>query len=176
MVPHQPSFPPDTKPQGHQDDRQSENTKHRRGRTIALVCGLLVVVVLLGYGMTVAIQRFSGAKPSVSSTVQRAGASPTSAAPLAPTTTPPHKFKPSKVVVMLSKADFSPALLTIGVGSTVIWKNTSPVAHTVTSDDGTFDSGDLPAGSTFRFTFKTAGSFHYTCTYHPWMTGTITVQ
>jgi len=77
---------------------------------------------------------------------------------------------------MLSKADFSPALLTIGVGSTVIWKNTSPVAHTVTSDDGTFDSGDLPAGGTFRFTFKTAGSFHYTCTYHPWMTGTITVQ
>jgi plastocyanin len=79
-------------------------------------------------------------------------------------------------VIIVSRADFSPATLTIAVGSTVIWKNTSQVAHTVTSDDGTFDSGDLPAGATFRYTFTTPGTFHYTCAYHPWMTGTIIVQ
>jgi plastocyanin len=79
-------------------------------------------------------------------------------------------------VIIVSRADFSPATLTTTVGSTVIWKNTSQVAHTVTSDDGTFDSGDLPAGGTFRFTFTKPGTYHYICAYHPWMVGTIIVQ
>ncbi len=80
------------------------------------------------------------------------------------------------MVIIVSRADFSPATLTIAVGSTVIWKNTGKIPHTVTSDDGTFDSGDLPAGGTFRFTFTTSGTFHYGCSYHPYMTGTIIVQ
>lgn len=71
---------------------------------------------------------------------------------------------------------FSPASITIKAGATVIWKNMSSVPHTVTSDDGqTFDSGTVLPGGTFKFTFKTAGSFHYHCNIHPYMRAVITV-
>jgi len=71
---------------------------------------------------------------------------------------------------------FSPANLTIKVGTTVIWKDVSSAPHTVTSDDGTtFDSGTVPVGGSFHFTFKTAGSFSYHCNIHPYMKATITV-
>ena len=72
--------------------------------------------------------------------------------------------------------DFTPARLTIRVGTTVIWKNRSSAPHTVTSDDGTtFDSGTVPAGGTFHFTFKTAGTFSYHCNIHPYMRSMIIV-
>ena len=39
--------------------------------------------------------------------------------------------------------------------------------HTVTADDGSFDSGNLPDGKTFRHTFKKPGKYKYHCEYHP---------
>ena len=72
---------------------------------------------------------------------------------------------------------FSPQTLTVPVGMTVTWKNTTQVAHTVTSDDAvTFDSGAIPAGGTFTFTFTKAGSYAYHCDISPYMTGTIIVE
>ncbi len=75
---------------------------------------------------------------------------------------------------------FSPASLTIKAGTTVTWKNTTTVPHTVTSDDGkSFDSGSskpIAPGGTFSFTFTTAGTFAYHCTIHPFMKATIIVQ
>jgi amicyanin len=76
---------------------------------------------------------------------------------------------------------FSPASLTIKVGTTVTWKNTTAVGHTVTSDDGkSFDSGTsnpiAPQTGTFSFTFTTAGTFKYHCEIHPFMKATIIVQ
>lgn len=75
---------------------------------------------------------------------------------------------------------FSPASLTIKVGTTVIWKNSTQTPHTVTSDDGTtFNSGDstpIAPGATFSFTFTKAGTFAYQCDFHPYMKATIVVQ
>jgi plastocyanin len=75
---------------------------------------------------------------------------------------------------------FSPASLTIKAGTTVVWKNTTSVSHTVTSDDGkSFDSGSanpIAPGATFSFTFNTAGTFAYHCAIHPFMMATIIVQ
>jgi plastocyanin len=70
---------------------------------------------------------------------------------------------------------FSPDSMTIKVGTTVKWTNQDSVAHTVTSDTGLFDSGDLAAGDTFSFTFTQSGTFAYHCTMHPSMTATIIV-
>jgi plastocyanin len=70
---------------------------------------------------------------------------------------------------------FTPGTLTIKVGTTVKWTNQDSVAHTVTSDTGLFDSGDLAAGDTFSYTFTQAGTFAYHCTMHPSMTATIVV-
>src|SRR6516164_493079 len=75
---------------------------------------------------------------------------------------------------------FSPATLTIKTGTTVTGKNTTAVAHTVTSDDGkSFDSGTsnpiTAQTGTFSFTFTTAGTYAYHCEIHPFMKATIIV-
>ncbi|MEM3032421.1 MAG: plastocyanin/azurin family copper-binding protein, partial [Nitrososphaerota archaeon] len=50
-----------------------------------------------------------------------------------------------------------------------------PVGHTVTSDQGLFDSGLFGQGMTWAFTFVRPGEYPYHCTPHPWMTGTVNV-
>ena len=60
-----------------------------------------------------------------------------------------------------------PATTTVKVGSTVTWTNNDPMAHTVTSDDGTsFSSGSIDYGKSFSYTANTAGSFAYHCNFH----------
>lgn len=75
---------------------------------------------------------------------------------------------------------FDPANISVKVGTTVIWTNNDSVAHTVTSGDpstgpsGTFDSGLIKPGQTFKYSFTSAGTTSYYCTVHPWMTGKVT--
>jgi len=77
---------------------------------------------------------------------------------------------------------FSPANVTVQVGDTVQW-NWAGNHHTSTSGtpghpDGMWDSGLLNVGSTFSFTFTTAGTFNYYCTPHGGccgMIGSVTV-
>ena len=71
---------------------------------------------------------------------------------------------------------FGPGSISVAVGSTVTWTNQDSVSHTVTADDGSFDSGRLAQGATFSRTFDTPGTYTYHCAIHPSMTGTITVE
>ncbi|MGO9206964.1 MAG: plastocyanin/azurin family copper-binding protein [Candidatus Limnocylindrales bacterium] len=64
---------------------------------------------------------------------------------------------------------FTPASLTVTVGTTVTWTNTGTVSHTVTADDGSFDSGTLASGATYKHTFSKAGTYAYHCSIHPSM-------
>lgn len=82
---------------------------------------------------------------------------------------------PANEIVIQSMA-FIPQTLTVPVNSTVKWKNLDGITHTVTSDNASWDSGNIRAGSTFKFTFTAIGTFHYHCSIHPLMTGTIIVQ
>ncbi len=84
--------------------------------------------------------------------------------------------QPVTVQVTLSGFAFSPATVTVPVGSTVIWTNKDSTTHTVTSDGGVFASGNLAVGDTFSHTFNQAGTFQYHCQIHPSMTGKIIVQ
>ena len=70
---------------------------------------------------------------------------------------------------------FQPATLEVPVGTTVTWTNQGSAPHTVTADDGSFDSGTLQPGGTFSMTFDTPGTFTYHCEIHPNMMGTIVV-
>lgn len=72
--------------------------------------------------------------------------------------------------------EFDPATLTVAVGTTVTWTNEGPSDHTVTADDGAFDSGTIAQGGTFDQTLDAPGTFAYHCTIHPDMKGTVTVQ
>lgn len=66
--------------------------------------------------------------------------------------------------------------LEIEAGTTVVWTNADPLAHTVTSEDKTFNSGLVYPGKTFRHTFNKPGTYHVFCLPHPFMKGVIVVK
>jgi len=78
-------------------------------------------------------------------------------------------------IVSISGLSFSPKTFNVSTGATVTWKDNEAITHTVTSDTGLFDSGDLTQGKTFTYTFSVAGTYPYHCTHHASMTGTIVV-
>ena len=73
-------------------------------------------------------------------------------------------------------ATFSPTRLDVLPGETVEWSNLSERRHTVTADDGSFDSGDIFNGDRFSHTFTAVGAYEYHCTVHPGMTGEVDVR
>jgi plastocyanin len=70
---------------------------------------------------------------------------------------------------------FEPGTVSVPVGATVTWTNTGSRPHTVTADDGSFDSGRLDPGEQFSQTFDQPGTFSYHCGFHPEMQGSIVV-
>ena len=98
-----------------------------------------------------------------------------------PTQTPTPTSTPTvtqtgNAAVTIQNLAFSPATLTVSAGTTVTWTNNDSTTHTVTSDTGLFDSGQMSPGSHFSHTFNDTGTFAYHCTIHTTMHGTITVQ
>lgn len=95
--------------------------------------------------------------------------------------TPNPRSSASKPVaanaVTIQNFAFSPADISVKVGTKVTWTNNDSTTHTVTENDGQTgpDSGDLNPGSSYSFTFSKAGTYHYHCTLHPQMVGTVTV-
>jgi plastocyanin len=71
---------------------------------------------------------------------------------------------------------FMPMSLTVSAGSTVTWSNMDDEPHTVVSDTGLFRSGAMDTNESFSFKFNTPGTYHFTCSIHPRMVGTIVVQ
>ncbi len=71
---------------------------------------------------------------------------------------------------------FSPSVITIAAGTTITWTNKASIAHTVTSDKGLFDSGDIGSNGTFSFKFTAAGSYPYHCAIHPSMKAKVVVN
>ncbi len=82
-----------------------------------------------------------------------------------------------KVTEQSEKYGFSPAMLSVAVGTKVVWTNSTDVPHTVTSDTGSTLASSMisPSGGTFSFTFTKPGTYTYHCTIHPYMKGTIVV-
>jgi plastocyanin len=76
----------------------------------------------------------------------------------------------------LTTTAYVPDAITVSVGTTVKWINNDAVAHTASSQNNLWDSGDIQPGATSSHTFQSTGSFPYYCVYHPRMVGTITVQ
>jgi plastocyanin len=77
--------------------------------------------------------------------------------------------------VTIDNFTFSPASLTVKVGTTVTWKNHDDIPHTVVSA-GKFRSKTLDTDDGFSFTFTAAGDYKYFCSLHPHMTGMIKVE
>jgi len=72
---------------------------------------------------------------------------------------------------------YSPASLTVSVGTTVTWTNGDRAPHTVTSSgSGPLASPTLHQGGTYSYTFTQPGTYAYYCAIHPFMHGTVTVK
>lgn len=76
--------------------------------------------------------------------------------------------------VQLGDHYVDPQLLTVKVGTTVTWRNSSG-QHDVTARDGSFRSPTL--GDSYSHTFTQPGRYEYFCSFHPAeMRGEIVVE
>jgi len=73
----------------------------------------------------------------------------------------------------------NPFSVALGGGASVAvkWGNADETTHHVVADGASplFNSGNMAPGSTFSFTFTSAGTFTYHCSIHPNMVGSIQV-
>ena len=73
--------------------------------------------------------------------------------------------------------NFQPSSVTITPGASVVWTmRDAGTQHTVTADDGSFDSSSLLIGQTFSHTFAQSGTVAYHCKLHPNMKGAVIVE
>ena len=81
--------------------------------------------------------------------------------------------EPSSNTVSMAGLAFAPPDLTVASGAEVLFDNNDVAPHTVTSDDGSVDSGTLNPGKAFSLLVN--GAVEYHCGIHPSMTGRILV-
>ena len=84
--------------------------------------------------------------------------------------------KATQAAVKIDNFSFSPAQITVPVGTTVQWRNGDDIPHTVVSNDKIFKSKVLDTDEKFSYTFTKAGTYSYFCSIHPKMTGTVVVR
>ena len=78
--------------------------------------------------------------------------------------------------VSIANFAFSSSSLTVASGTKVTWTNNDATAHTVTADDGSFDSGNIAPGGTYSHTFSAQGTYAYHCSIHTTMKGKVVVN
>jgi len=87
-----------------------------------------------------------------------------------------NKMAPVTAYVTIKGGAFSPQVITVKAGGTVVWTNKDAVPHTTKSDNTLlWDSGTLQPGASFSHVFKSVGSYPYSCVIHPSMHGTVMV-
>lgn len=80
------------------------------------------------------------------------------------------------VRIVMQNLAYGSTQVTVSPGTTVVWVNQDPVQHTVSADDGSWDSGLIDPQAAWSRTFTAAGTFTYHCTPHPFMKGTVVVR
>jgi plastocyanin len=78
--------------------------------------------------------------------------------------------------ITIDNFKFSPSTSRVAAGARVAVANNDSTAHTVTANDGSFDSGTVNPGDSTSFRAPAAGSYAYHCTIHPFMKGTLIVR
>ncbi len=81
---------------------------------------------------------------------------------------------PARIAV--DNFSFSPATVTVPVGTTITWTNHDDIPHNVVSPEQKFKSPVLDTNETYAHTFDAAGTYKYYCSIHPRMTGQIVVR
>jgi plastocyanin len=79
---------------------------------------------------------------------------------------PPTAFGQDAPTVSVQEYLFDPAQAEILGGDMLTWNLDGAEQHTITADDGSFDSGILNPADTFDFTFDVSGTYPYYCQIH----------
>ena len=79
------------------------------------------------------------------------------------------------IVGQRGNSSFSPNPASAG-GRTVVFKNNDVEAHRVVLNDGTIDTGDIPAGGTSRAVVMPPSGANYHCSLHDNMGGAVEPQ
>jgi len=82
----------------------------------------------------------------------------------------------AKAEVKIDNFSFSPTALKVKAGTQITWTNGDDIPHTVVSDGQTFRSKVLASGEKFTFTADKPGTYSYSCSIHPSMTGKVVVE
>ena len=139
---------------------------------ISIAVLTVVALTISSCGTSPSSGSYGNSSGSPSQATEAPVAVPTIAPPtVAPTPAPAG----DEVKAQIAGFAFSPADLTVKVGTTVTWTNEDGAPHIVATDDGSFKSETLNKGDTFSFTFSQAGTFPYHCGIHASMKGTVTV-
>ncbi|HLX13920.1 MAG TPA: cupredoxin family copper-binding protein [Bradyrhizobium sp.] len=78
--------------------------------------------------------------------------------------------------VVIDNFTFTPAELTVAVGTTVMWVNHDDIPHSVVDKSKAFRSKPLDTKESFSYTFASAGTFDIFCGLHPQMKEKIIVK
>ena len=89
-------------------------------------------------------------------------------------------------VIIINRFNYQPEEITIAKGTTVYWINVDLEGHNITSDAGQNIEKNLMVQidlseyfdtlGIISYKFNEKGEFHYYCTLHPYMKGTISVN
>ena len=81
------------------------------------------------------------------------------------------------VPVDIINRSYQPGTVHVAPGSSVQWtmRDTNPTQHTVTADNGAFDSGIMSTGQLYTVSFAGDGTIPYHCNIHPDMHGSVVV-
>ncbi|MDO8617657.1 MAG: cupredoxin domain-containing protein [Candidatus Uhrbacteria bacterium] len=131
-----------------------------------LLAGFLVAV--MGVGCTGPLSPAASVEPSPA---------PAPAPVTPPTSEKPEKSVPKSVAVEIKDSAFSPQMIAINPGDTVVWTNKGKFDHTSTGLNGPllWDSGNIKSGESYHRVFAAEGRYEYRCGIHPNMTGTVIV-
>src|SRR6202451_4259783 len=83
---------------------------------------------------------------------------------------------PPTIDVKIDNFSFAPATLTVKAGTQITWTNGDDIPHTVVGGGHTFKSKVLGTGEKFTFTAGKPGTYSYSCSIHPNMTGKVVVE
>ena len=78
--------------------------------------------------------------------------------------------------VLIADMKFSPELLTVKRGDTIVWVNKDFFPHNARAQDRSFESPDLGTNKSWRHVATKPGTFSYVCTLHPTMKARVTVE
>src|SRR5689334_8467544 len=147
------------------NNQTTTTPKHRRTRLTALriaglfAAGAIVLAACGGGGGKTAAAKGS----DMAGMAMPSHASAQSSTPVATTD------------VRIKNFAFSPSTIKVKSGATVVWTNEDSIEHDVTFDGGAISSTTLQHNDTFSHTFTTPGTYHYICSIHPFMHGTVIV-